>query len=105
MRIWVIFIVGGLITFSLRASFIVLGDRFRLPESIQRSLVYVAPAAFAAIAIPAAMGDDGFGSLAPPTPEVLAAVIAGAVIYFSRNMIAGLIVGMGSLWILQAFGL
>lgn len=105
MRLWLIFLAGGLVTFSMRASFIVLGDRLRLPGQIQRSLVYVAPAAFAAIAIPAVMGDDGLGSLLPPTAEVIAAVIAGSTIYFSRNMVAGLVTGMGSLWILQALGL
>ena len=105
MRVWLILLAGGLVTFAMRGSFVLLGDRVRLPGFLERSLVYVAPAAFAAIAVPAVMGSDGIGSLAPPTPEVIAFVAAVAIIYRTKNMVAGLVLGMTTLWVCQWLGL
>ena len=51
------------------------------------------------------MGSDGIGSLAPPTPEVIAFVAAVAIIYRTKNMVAGLVLGMTTLWVCQWLGL
>ena len=48
MRVWLIVIVGGLVTYATRASFILAGERLTLPARVQRALRYVAPASFAA---------------------------------------------------------
>ncbi len=105
MNAWLIFIGCGLVTYFSRASFVLFGDRIELPDNIQKSLNYVAPATFAAITVPAVLGDDGLASLAPPTPEVLAIVLAAAAVGKTRNMAVGLVVGMVTLWLLQWAGL
>lgn len=105
MRVWLIFIGCGLVTYCSRASFLLFGDRISLPSRVQRSLDYVAPAAFAAIAVPAVLGSDGLSSLAPPNAAVIAVLIAGVVVAKSRNMAVALVIGMASLWLLQWAGL
>lgn len=105
MNTWLIFLGCGFVTYFSRGSFLLFGDRMTLPDAVQRSLTYVAPATFAAIVVPAVLGADGLGSLAPPTPEVVAIVLAGAAIYKTRNMAVALVVGMVSLWLLQWVGL
>ncbi len=105
MRIWLIFIGCGLVTYFSRGSFILFGDRVKLPETIQRSLAYVAPATFAAIMVPAVLGNEGLASLVPPTPEVGAILIAALAVWKTRNMAIALAIGMVSLWLLQWLGL
>lgn len=105
MNTLLIFILCGLVTYFSRASFILFGDRVKLPETVQRSLAYVAPATFAAIMVPAVLGDDGLANLVPPSPQVGAIVIAGFAIAKTRNMAVALGAGMISLWLLQWVGL
>jgi len=100
MNVWVIVVVGGLITYAMRASFIALGDRLRLPDPIQQALRYVAPAAFAAIAAPAVLGGDHLANFDQDWPRIIAIVAAGAVVYKTRNVPLSLSAGMGMLWLL-----
>ncbi len=105
MTTWVAILLGGVATFLLRASFIAfLGDR-QLPERVERALRYVGPSAFAAIAIPALLGDDGLAGAITPDARIIAALVAAAVIWKTRNMPATLAVGMIGLWTLQWAGL
>lgn len=101
MTAWLVVIISGLITFGMRGSFLLLGDRVRLPAWTAAPLRHVAPAAFAAIAVPAVLGDDGVGSLAPPTPEVIGVVLAVAVIARTRSMPWALAVGLGAWGLLE----
>ncbi len=105
MNIWLLFLCCGMVTFFSRGSFVLFGEKAKIPETVQRALAYVAPAAFAAIAIPATLGAGRFENLAPPSPEVVAAVLAGVAIYKTRNMPLALVVGMVCLWVLQWVGL
>jgi branched-subunit amino acid transport protein len=100
VRFWLIIIAAGIVTYSTRASFIVLGDRVSLPPIVQRSLRYVAPAAFAAIAVPLILGRDGLAGFDEDLPRILAATAAGAVVWKSRNIPLSLAVGMTTLWLL-----
>lgn len=105
MRLWLIFIACGLITFVTRSSFIALGDRVSVPPVLERALRYVAPAAFAALAVPLTLGGDGFDAFGDDVPRIIAAFAAGAFIVWRKTIPGSLVVGMGTLWILQAVGL
>ena len=100
MRLWLIIIAAGAITYATRASFIALGDRVTLPPSVERALKYVGPAAFAAIAAPAALGGDQFAEFGDDIPRLIAVLAAGLVIWKTRNVPASLVTGMGTLWLI-----
>ena len=105
MRIWLVFIIGGIGTSLTRASFFALGGSVELPPWCRRALKYVAPAVFAAIVLPPVLGDDRMAAFVRPDARLLAAALAGLVAYRFKNITWVLIVGMGSLWILQWAGL
>lgn len=93
-RVWLTFVLAGLITFLERASFILfLGDR-ELPDSVRRALRYVAPAAFAAIVAPRVLVTDGAVTLDPTDPRLPAAIVAGLAMWRFKNMVAMLVIGM-----------
>ena len=105
MSVWPTIFAAGVATYFTRASFLLLGDRVALPESVRRALRYVAPAAFAGIAIPAALGDDGVGGSVPPDARVIAITVGILVAWRTRSVIACMGVGMTTLWVLEALGL
>jgi len=107
MTLWLTFAVAGFLTYATRASFIALGDRITLPDQVERALRYVAPAAFAAIAIPLTLnardltGDD-LVSLADYVPRLAAACAAVAAVWWKRSLPLSLAAGMATLWLLTA---
>ena len=100
MNVWLIVIIAGVITYVTRASFIAAGDRITLPPVVERALRYVAPASFAAIAIPAMLGGDRFQGFGDDIPRIIAVVVASVVIIRWRNVPASLGVGMLTLWLI-----
>lgn len=105
MRIWLILLGGGIITYLTRASFILAGDRIRLPGAAERALRYVAPASFAAIAAPSLLGADGLAGIPDRWPFLIAAVVTGIVVLIRRNLPGALAVGMITLWLTQWAGI
>ena len=105
MTALLVFVAAGLITFAMRGAFLLFGDRLTLPGWTRSPLRYVAPAAFAAIAAPATLGDDGFASFAPPTAEVLGIAAAIVIVGRTRNVPACLVGGLVVLWAAGVAGL
>lgn len=105
MRLWLIFVACGVVTFATRASFIALGDRLPLPAAVERALRYVAPAAFAAISVPLILGGDGLTGFSADIPRIVAASAAAIVVFRWKNIPLSLLVGMVMLWTLQWAGL
>ncbi len=103
MTEFVAIVIIGTGTYLTRLSFIAaVGDR-QMPDWALVPLRYVAPAVLAAIVAPAVMITDGSISLAPAAnPRFLAAIVAGLVAWRFRNVIAVIVSGMGTLWLLQA---
>ncbi len=106
MRIWLVFVIGGIGTYLTRLSFFAIGTRVALPAWSRRALKYVAPAVFAAIVLPPVLGDAGLsGAATTVNPRLLAAGVAAVVGYRTKNIASVLVVGMVSLWLLQFAGL
>lgn len=105
MRIWLVFIIGGIGTYLTRASFFALGPTVELPSWSRRALKYVAPAVFAAIVLPPILGDGGLTGVVAPDARLVAAAVAAAVAYKTKNITSVLIVGMLTLWTVQWLGL
>lgn len=98
--LWLIFILLGLATTLPRASFIVLGNRFSLPPTLQRALRYAPAAALAAIVVPDVLTVGGH--IAPLNPKLAAAGAAILVAARWRNPWLPFIAGMAVLLGLKA---
>jgi branched-subunit amino acid transport protein len=101
VNIWLVLILGGLITFGMRFSFIYLFGRFKIPETLQRALHYVPPAVLSAIIFPELLYREGSFDLAFTNTRLLAGLVAIVVAWFSKNTLLTIIVGMIALLILQ----
>lgn len=93
--LWITFGVMALITVGLRGSFIVLGERVRLPAEAQRALRYAPAAALAALIAPDVLLEAG--DFDPLGPKLIAALVVIAIACRSRNPWLPFIVGMGVL--------
>ncbi len=102
MRVWAIFLVAGIGTYLIRASFLLLGSRITLPPRVEAALRHVGPAVFAAIVAPPVIGT---ARVVDRVPEMLATLVAGLVAWRTGRVTWVLVVGMVSLWSLRAIGL
>ena len=101
MNIWLVMLLGGLITFGMRFSLIYLFGRFQIPETMQKALHYVPPAVLSAIIFPELFLHDGVMDFSPDNTRLLAGVIAIVVAWFSRNTLITILAGMIALFLLQ----
>ena len=105
MNIWLVMILGGLVTFGMRFSLIYLlaEGRFQVPETMRRALHYVPPAVLSAIIFPELFLRDGSLDLSIGNTRLLAGLVAVLTAWFSRNTLITIIVGMAALFLLQYF--
>ncbi len=101
MSIWLVLIVGGLITFGMRFSLIYLFGRFEVPAAMRRALHYVPPAVLSAIIFPELFMHDDALNLAFTNTRLLAGLIAILVAWISKNTLLTILVGMIVLLVLQ----
>jgi branched-subunit amino acid transport protein len=102
---WGAVFIIGIGTYLTRLSFIGAFGVRAMPVWMERPLRFVAPAVLGAIVLPAVIMPAGVVDLVPATnPRFLAALIAGAVALRVRNVAVVIVVGMASLWILDALG-
>jgi branched-subunit amino acid transport protein len=105
MNIWLVMLLGGLITFGIRFSLIYLlaEGRFEIPEAMRKALHYVPPAVLSAIIFPELFLHNGVMNVSLENTRMLAGLIAIVVAWFSRNTLVTIIVGMLALFLLQFF--
>lgn len=105
MNIWLVMLLGGLITFGMRFSLIYLlaEGRFDVPETMRRALHYVPPAVLSAIVFPELFMPDGVIDLSLDNTRLLAGLIAILVAWFSKNTLITIVAGMLALFLLQFF--
>ena len=103
MNIWLVLLLGGLITFGMRFSLIYLFGRFEFPEKIRKALHYVPPAVLSAIIFPELFIREGALNLTLDNHRLLAGVVAVLVAWFSKNILITIIAGMIALFLLQLF--
>jgi branched-subunit amino acid transport protein len=95
-------LVVGVMTYAMRAIAIVTLAGRTIPVPLERALRNVGPAVLAALAINlAAGGESGGPSLS--FAEAVALVVAGGVAWWKKNVIATVVAGMATLWLLSAF--
>ena len=101
MNIWLIMLLGGLITFGIRFSLIYLFGKLHIPETMRKALHYVPPAVLSAIIFPELFLNNGTLNLALDNYRLLAGLVAVAVAWFSKNTLVTIIAGMIALFLLQ----
>ena len=100
MSNFALIIYCGLITFLTRFSMIALLKKEMFNERIREVLSYVPSAIFPAIIFPAIFLDS-FGSIQlENNPKILAAIIAMCVGVVSKNILATIIFGLVSYWLI-----
>jgi branched-subunit amino acid transport protein len=101
MNIWLVMLLGGLITFGMRFSLIYLFGRFQIPKTMRRALHYVPPAVLSAIIFPALFFPEKVLDLSLDNTRLLAGLVAIAVAWFSKNILITIVAGMAALFLLQ----
>ena len=101
MNIWIVMLIGGLITFSMRFSFIFLFGKFHIPQTMRRALHYVPPAVLSAIVFPELFLHNGAFAISIGNIRLLAGLVAIAVAWFTKNTLFTIVVGMIVLFMLQ----
>ena len=100
---WSTIIYCGIITYLTRFSMIFLLKEDILSDKVKKVLSFVPAAIFPAIIFPPIFLDtDGFLDL-ENNPKILAAIFAIIVVYFSKNIIATILAGLTSYWLLIFF--
>lgn len=101
MSTWIVIVGVALVTFLLRASFIVFADPHRFPHRFRQALTFVPPAVLAALVIPGLLIHAGAIDLTLANPRWIAGLLAILVGTRTRNALAAIATGMGALWLLQ----
>ncbi len=101
MNIWLIMLLGGLITFGIRFSLIYLFGKLHIPTTMRKALHYVPPAVLSAIIFPELFLKDGNLNLALDNYRLFAGLFAVVVAWFSKNTLLTIIAGMIALLLLQ----
>jgi branched-subunit amino acid transport protein len=103
MNIWLVMLLGGLITFLIRFSLIYLFGKFKVPQTMQKALRYVPPAVLSALIFPELFLHDGMLILSLDNTRLLAGLVAIAMAWFSKNTLITILAGMLALFLLQLF--
>jgi branched-subunit amino acid transport protein len=101
MNVWLVLLLGGLITFGIRFSFIYLFGKFHVPETVRRALHYVPPAVLSAIVFPELFLHNGTLDLSLTNVRLLAGLVAIVVAWYSRNTLLTIVVGILALVLFQ----
>ena len=104
MNIWLVMILGGLLTFGMRFSFVYLLGRFHIPETMRRALHYVPPAVLSAIVFPELLMPANHLDLSLGNFRLLAGLVAIAVAAWTKSSLLTILFGMVALLFFQALG-
>lgn len=96
-------VVVGVLTYVMRAGLILALAEAQLPAWLLRMLRYVAPAVLAALTV-SLIADPESPNRGVSLAEVSGLLVALPVAWKSRNLIATLAAGMGTFWLVLAFG-
>jgi|TARA_B100001013_G_scaffold112587_1_gene64689 branched-subunit amino acid transport protein len=100
---WLSIIIAGILTYFTRMTMIALVSRDMLGDRIKAVLAYVPSAVFPAIIFPAIFINDYGTFIEMNDPKIFGATVAIVVGYFSRNVIATILSGLISYWIILFF--
>jgi branched-subunit amino acid transport protein len=94
-------LLGGLVTFGMRFSFIFLYGSFEIPETMRRALPYIPPAVFSAIIFPELFLTDTMLNISIDNIRLLAGLVATLVAWYSKNTMFTIISGILALFLFK----
>ena len=97
---WFTIIIAGIITYFMRMTMVALVDRDLLGERVKAVLAYVPSAVFPAIIFPGIFINDYGAFIEMNDPKIFGAIVAILVGYFSKNVIATILSGLSSYWVI-----
>jgi branched-subunit amino acid transport protein len=100
-KLWAVIVLVGAANYLSRLSFIELLSRRSVPPLVATALRYVAVAMLTALVLPMVLTTPA-GLALDGNPRVPAAIVAGAVAFFTRSMPWTLAAGMAVMWGWQA---
>ena len=103
MNIWLVLLLGGLITFAMRFSLIYLFGRFHVPEALRKALHYVPPAVLSAIIFPELFIRNETLNLSLDNYRLMAGLVAILAAWFTKSILITMLAGMLALFLLQFF--
>jgi branched-subunit amino acid transport protein len=101
LNLWVILILGGLGTYLMRLSFILIFQHIDIPPYMERIMRLVPPAAFSAILLPELLVRDGEVLFSLSNLRLIAGLLAIIIALKTRNVLITIASGMVILWALQ----
>jgi len=101
MNIWLVMLIGGLVTFGMRFSLIFLFGKFEIPETMRKALHYVPPAVLSAIIFPELLYQSSQLDVSLGNTRLLAGVAAILAAWLSKNTLFTILAGMVALFLLQ----
>ena len=101
MNIWLVMFIIGVTTFLTRLSFIVLQDKWQMPDIVTRALRYVPTAVLTAIIVPELLLTSGSLDVSFGNARLIAGMLAGVVAWRTKNVFLTILVGMLALWLVQ----
>jgi branched-subunit amino acid transport protein len=101
--LWLTLICIGLLTYSIRLSFITFFSRREIPPFLQSILRYVPFAVLSAIIFPALFLYGNRLDFSFSNSRLLAGILAVFVAWRTKNVLLTIAVGMAGLWLLELF--
>jgi len=101
MNAWIVIFGVAIVTFTLRASFILFANPHRFPHRFRQALLFVPPAVLAAIVAPGLLMPSGAIDSTLANPRWIAGIVAIAAAVRFRNPLVPIAAGMPTLWLLQ----
>jgi branched-subunit amino acid transport protein len=101
MNIWLVMVIGGLLTFATRLSFILLLDRIKVPDWFRRGLRFVPVVVLSAIILPELTSPNGTLFVSWRNPQLLAGLVAILVAWRTRNVLLTIAAGLVALVVFQ----
>jgi branched-subunit amino acid transport protein len=101
VNIWLVLLLGGLLTFGMRFIFIYLLGRLEVPETMRRALRFVPPAVLSAIVVPELLIRSGQMDVSLANFRLLAGAVAILVAWRTKNTLLTILSGMVALLLLE----
>lgn len=92
MNHWVIILGMALVTFPVRASFLVFGHRIDFPPLLRRALHYVPAAVLTALIVPMALAPQGAMELSFGNAYLIGTLVSGGVAFATRKTLLAICV-------------
>ncbi len=99
---WAVILLVGAFNFLSRLSFIAVFAHFEMPPLVARGLRFVPAAMLTAIVVPAVVfSTPGTLAFTYANPKLVAAAVATAVAWRTKDAVATMGIGMLTLWLAQ----